>query len=161
LKCGFNSALDICFYRADEASDMASQMIGSKLITKQAPLGRICNQVMLSERLYSRREFYFAIAMERSFQVRWRQDNLHYGAFLYIMERAFIPQNMPSYLGITFIAWNILSYHGITFISWNIPSHHGPFLHRICFPITEHAFTSFTKVHIHNFCSPFYHSISM
>lgn len=58
-----------CLYSPDEASDIASQMIGSRLITKQAPMGRICNQVMLSERLYARREFYFALAMERSFMV--------------------------------------------------------------------------------------------
>lgn len=58
------------FYSTEEAKTTASQMIGYDLITKQAPLGRPCNQVMLSERLYSRREFYFAIAMERSFAVR-------------------------------------------------------------------------------------------
>ena len=71
-------------YRADEASDAASHMIGSKLITKQAPMGRICNQVMLSERLYSRREFYFAIAMERSFMVRlWDQCEYHPLSFIF------------------------------------------------------------------------------
>lgn len=63
---GLKGGVKICF-SPDEASDIASQMIGSRLITKQAPMGRICNQVMLSERLYARREFYFALAMERSF----------------------------------------------------------------------------------------------
>lgn len=63
---GLKGGVKICF-STEEAKTTASQMIGYDLITKQAPLGRPCNQVMLSERLYSRREFYFAIAMERSF----------------------------------------------------------------------------------------------
>lgn len=51
-----------------EASKLASQMIGHKLITKQTgEKGVICNEVMIVERLYPRREFYFAIMMERSF----------------------------------------------------------------------------------------------
>ncbi|BFZ06090.1 hypothetical protein BsWGS_09129 [Bradybaena similaris] len=55
-------------YSADEAKDMASKMIGHKLFTKQTGSdGRICNKVMIVERLYIRREFYFAITMERSF----------------------------------------------------------------------------------------------
>lgn len=51
---------------------MASKMIGHKLFTKQTGSdGRICNKVMIVERLYIRREFYFAITMERSFGVRY------------------------------------------------------------------------------------------
>ncbi|XP_021344200.1 succinate--CoA ligase [ADP-forming] subunit beta, mitochondrial-like [Mizuhopecten yessoensis] len=57
----------LCFVRNEEAKTISEQMLGYNLITKQAPLGRKCDTVMLSERLYSRREFYFAIAMERSF----------------------------------------------------------------------------------------------
>ena len=46
-------------------------MIGKKLYTKQTgEAGRICNQVFICERRYPRREYYFAITMERSFQVR-------------------------------------------------------------------------------------------
>ncbi|KAK3094816.1 hypothetical protein FSP39_006576 [Pinctada imbricata] len=63
---GLKGGVKIC-YSVDEAVATAEKMIGSKLITKQAPGGRECNQVMLSERLYSRREFYFAIMMERKF----------------------------------------------------------------------------------------------
>lgn len=45
-------------------------MIGRKLYTKQTgEAGRICNQVFICERRYPRREYYFAITMERSFQV--------------------------------------------------------------------------------------------
>lgn len=46
-------------------------MIGRKLYTKQTgEAGRICNQVFICERRYPRREYYFAITMERSYQVR-------------------------------------------------------------------------------------------
>lgn len=55
-------------FSESEASKLASQMIGHKLITKQTgEKGVICNEVMIVERLYPRREFYFAIMMERSF----------------------------------------------------------------------------------------------
>lgn len=51
-----------------EAVKLANQMIGHKLITKQTgEKGIICNEVMIVERLYPRREFYFAIMMERSY----------------------------------------------------------------------------------------------
>ncbi|XP_044287597.1 succinate--CoA ligase [ADP-forming] subunit beta, mitochondrial [Varanus komodoensis] len=44
-------------------------MIGKKLYTKQTgEKGRLCNQVFICERRYPRREYYFAITMERSFQ---------------------------------------------------------------------------------------------
>uniref|UniRef100_A0A8C6SFE6 Succinate-CoA ligase, ADP-forming, beta subunit n=1 Tax=Neogobius melanostomus TaxID=47308 RepID=A0A8C6SFE6_9GOBI len=53
----------------EEARDISSQMIGRKLYTKQTgEAGRICNQVFICERRYPRREYYFAITMERSFQ---------------------------------------------------------------------------------------------
>lgn len=56
--------------RPEEARDISSQMIGKKLFTKQTgEAGRICNQVFICERRYPRREYYFAITMERSFQV--------------------------------------------------------------------------------------------
>lgn len=59
--------------RPEEARDISSQMIGRKLYTKQTgEAGRICNQVFICERRYPRREYYFAITMERSFQVRQR-----------------------------------------------------------------------------------------
>ena len=58
-------------YRPEEAETIASKMIGHKLFTKQTgEAGRICNNVMVVERLYCRREFYFAITMDRSFAVR-------------------------------------------------------------------------------------------
>lgn len=43
-------------------------MIGQHLMTKQTgPSGKICNSVMVAERKFARREFYFAIAMLREF----------------------------------------------------------------------------------------------
>lgn len=46
-------------------------MLGDFLITKQTgEKGRICNAVMVTERKFPRREFYFAIMMERAFAVR-------------------------------------------------------------------------------------------
>ncbi|KAG7254489.1 hypothetical protein CRUP_014703, partial [Coryphaenoides rupestris] len=56
-------------YSPEEARDISSQMIGRKLYTKQTgEAGRICNQVFICERRYPRREYYFAITMERTFQ---------------------------------------------------------------------------------------------
>ncbi|KAL6455947.1 hypothetical protein MHYP_G00357980 [Metynnis hypsauchen] len=56
-------------YSPEEAKDISSQMIGRKLYTKQTgEAGRICNQVFICERRYPRREYYFAITMERSYQ---------------------------------------------------------------------------------------------
>ncbi|KAK2566505.1 Succinate--CoA ligase [ADP-forming] subunit beta [Acropora cervicornis] len=44
-------------------------MLGKKLFTKQTgEQGRICNEVYICERLYARREYYFAIALERAFK---------------------------------------------------------------------------------------------
>lgn len=64
---GLKGGVKMAFSEA-EASKLASQMIGHKLITKQTgEKGIICNEVMIVERLYPRREFYFAIMMERSF----------------------------------------------------------------------------------------------
>ncbi|KAI1305951.1 Succinate--CoA ligase [ADP-forming] subunit beta, mitochondrial [Halotydeus destructor] len=55
-------------YSPAEVQDIASKMIGKRLITKQTgATGVPCNQVMISERLYPRREYYFAIMMERQY----------------------------------------------------------------------------------------------
>ncbi|XP_022098700.1 succinate--CoA ligase [ADP-forming] subunit beta, mitochondrial-like [Acanthaster planci] len=55
-------------YSPEEVKDLAKQMLGRKLITKQTgQAGRLCSAVLVCERLYSRREYYFAITMERAF----------------------------------------------------------------------------------------------
>jgi len=57
-------------YSPEEVRDISKQMIGNKLITKQTTAAGVpCNQVMISERLYPRREYYFAIMMEREYGV--------------------------------------------------------------------------------------------
>ncbi|XP_058979965.1 succinate--CoA ligase [ADP-forming] subunit beta, mitochondrial [Musca domestica] len=51
-----------------EAEDVASKMINQLLVTKQTgAAGRICKKVMVAERKFPRREFYFAVMMERAF----------------------------------------------------------------------------------------------
>lgn len=56
-------------FSPEEAREVASRMIGKKLFTKQTgEKGRICQQVLVCERHYLRREYYFAIVMEMSFQ---------------------------------------------------------------------------------------------
>jgi len=52
---------------ADEACTVASKMINCRIFTKQTgQAGTMCHKVMICERLYSRREYYFAIVMDRA-----------------------------------------------------------------------------------------------
>jgi len=54
-------------YSADEVEECAAGMVGDYLITKQTgEEGRICNSVMVTERKYTRKEFYIAFMNERS-----------------------------------------------------------------------------------------------
>lgn len=56
--------------RPEEAADICGKMLGDYLITKQTgEKGRICNAVMVTERKFPRKEYYFAIMMERAFAV--------------------------------------------------------------------------------------------
>lgn len=55
-------------YNADEIEDAAKGMIGDYLITKQTTAeGQICNSVMITERKYTRKEYYLAFMNEREF----------------------------------------------------------------------------------------------
>ncbi|KRT78584.1 hypothetical protein AMK59_8116 [Oryctes borbonicus] len=55
-------------YSPEEAGEIAEKMLGQYLVTKQTgEKGRICNAVMVAERKYPRKEYYFAIMMERAF----------------------------------------------------------------------------------------------
>jgi len=55
-------------FSPEEAADIAGQMLGDHLITKQTgEKGRICNAVMVTERKFPRKEYYFAVMMERAF----------------------------------------------------------------------------------------------
>lgn len=56
-------------YTPEESGDIASKMIGQLLVTKQTGIkGRICNSVMVTERKFPRKEYYFAVMLERAFQ---------------------------------------------------------------------------------------------
>merc|ERR1711983_399877 len=55
-------------YSPDEVAEAASGMLNDLLVTKQTgEAGRICNSVMVTERKYTRKEFYIAFMNERSF----------------------------------------------------------------------------------------------
>lgn len=61
--------IDEIQFSANEAETLSAGMLGHRLFTKQTgTAGKPCNQVMVCERLYPRREFYFAITLERAFQ---------------------------------------------------------------------------------------------
>jgi len=53
-------------YSPEEATEIASRMIGHTLFTKQTgETGRPCDKILVVERLYLRREYYFAILQSR------------------------------------------------------------------------------------------------
>merc|ERR1739846_170968 len=55
-------------YSPEEVEESAKGMIGDFLITKQTGSdGRICNSVMITERKYTRKEYYIAFMNERAF----------------------------------------------------------------------------------------------
>ncbi|XP_017855766.1 PREDICTED: succinyl-CoA ligase [ADP-forming] subunit beta, mitochondrial isoform X2 [Drosophila arizonae] len=50
------------------AEEISSKMIDQLLVTKQTgEAGRLCKKVMVAERKFPRREFYFAVMLERAF----------------------------------------------------------------------------------------------
>lgn len=62
---GFQGGVHTCI-SALEARSLAAKMLNQKLITKQTGAeGKLCHKVMVCERLYLRREAYFAILMDR------------------------------------------------------------------------------------------------
>lgn len=55
-----------------EAKTVASSMIGKLLITKQTgPAGKICNSVMVTTRMFPRKEYYMSVMLETSFDVNY------------------------------------------------------------------------------------------
>merc|ERR1712193_26635 len=55
-------------YSPEEVEEASAGMIGDFLITKQTGAdGRICNSVMVTERKYTRKEYYIAFMNERAF----------------------------------------------------------------------------------------------
>lgn len=54
-------------FNPSEARDISSRMLGQKIYTAQTgDGGQLCSVVMVCERKYSRREYYFAIALDRA-----------------------------------------------------------------------------------------------
>lgn len=67
FKNGLKSGVRM-IYSPEDAEKDVSKMIGQLLITKQTgAAGLMCNAVMVTERKYPRKEFYFAVMMERAF----------------------------------------------------------------------------------------------
>lgn len=77
FKNGLKGGVRVVF-SPQEAEAIGSKMVGQKLVTKQTgAAGRICNSVMVAERKFPRREFYFAVMMERAFNVNIIKYNLN------------------------------------------------------------------------------------
>merc|ERR1711923_379492 len=67
FKGGYKGGVKLV-YSPEEVEESAKGMIGDFLITKQTGAdGRICNSVMVTERKYTRKEYYIAIMNERAF----------------------------------------------------------------------------------------------
>merc|ERR1711953_1487529 len=67
FKGGYKGGVQLV-YSTDEVETAAKGMIGDFLITKQTGAdGRICNSVMVTERKYTRKEYYIAFMNERAF----------------------------------------------------------------------------------------------
>jgi succinyl-CoA synthetase beta subunit len=65
---GFKGGVHVGVKTAEEIRDMASKMIGAKLITKQTgAAGRICNTVAIVDAVQAKDEKYVAVLMDRSF----------------------------------------------------------------------------------------------
>ncbi|ORZ31440.1 hypothetical protein BCR44DRAFT_1487808 [Catenaria anguillulae PL171] len=65
---GLQGGVKVCYEQA-EVAKYAEKMLGHTLVTKQTgAAGKPCNTVYIAERLYPRREYYFAILMDRKHQ---------------------------------------------------------------------------------------------
>lgn len=65
----YYTKIDIIF-SPKQAKTLASSMIGKLLITKQTgAAGKICNSVMVTTRMFPRKEYYISVMMETSFDV--------------------------------------------------------------------------------------------
>jgi len=56
--------------RIDQVKELADSMINKILVTKQTgEAGKICNSVMVTMRMFPRKEYYMAVMLERTFDV--------------------------------------------------------------------------------------------
>ncbi|KAL7541649.1 hypothetical protein ACHAXR_011096 [Thalassiosira sp. AJA248-18] len=65
FKNGFKGGVHMVT-RKGQAGELATQMLGQELVTKQAPSGILCQKVLLMERMYMRNEMYLSILMDRA-----------------------------------------------------------------------------------------------
>jgi len=66
---------------------LADNMIGKVLVTKQTgAAGKICNSVMVTARMFPRKEYYMAVMLETTFDVsiQSRKFNELYSSYYYI-----------------------------------------------------------------------------
>lgn len=64
---GLQGGVQIVF-TPEECKEKSSLMIGNHLVTKQTDeKGRLCQEVMVCKRLYTRKEYYFAITTDRAY----------------------------------------------------------------------------------------------
>uniref|UniRef100_A0A0R3S4X0 Succinate--CoA ligase [ADP-forming] subunit beta, mitochondrial n=1 Tax=Elaeophora elaphi TaxID=1147741 RepID=A0A0R3S4X0_9BILA len=65
FESGLEGGVQLVF-SPEDAREKASMMLGSKIFTKQTgAAGKLCDEVMICKRLFTRREFYFSITMDR------------------------------------------------------------------------------------------------
>lgn len=84
------------FSSPEEAREKASMMLGSKIFTKQTgAAGKLCDEVMICKRLFTRREFYFSITMDRHTGVSL---SLHFLTVSLFFFRVFCASFFPSVL---------------------------------------------------------------
>ncbi len=58
------------YFSPEEAREKAKMMIGSHLVTKQTTSeGRLCQEVLVCKRMFTRREYYFSIMLDRAHNV--------------------------------------------------------------------------------------------
>lgn len=71
----FFLSMEIVGFRPEEAREKASKMIGSHLITRQTDKrGRLCEEVMVCKRLFTRREYYLSFTLDRQTSVCFKVD---------------------------------------------------------------------------------------
>lgn len=81
MRNNLSISLYLC-YRPEQVKELASKMIGKVLVTKQTgAAGKICNSVMVTARMFPRKEYYMAVMLEQAFDVR---------VYIYVQNRPFI-----------------------------------------------------------------------
>ena len=60
------------FDRAEKVKEIAGKMLGQKLVTKQTgAAGKVCSRIFVVEQMQPKKEYYFAILLDRATKVGW------------------------------------------------------------------------------------------